>query len=117
MGRAYGIDRDRHMKTGLEAVLQAMISGGWANESDGDVDSPVGHYARITNTPAEMHEVSLAFADVMSTYECESDALVGYWLVVEDSQGNVSVTSFDNEYLLTAAYMDIDDAYSMWLNA
>lgn len=102
------------MKTGLEAVLQAMVTGGWANESGGDVESPTGHYARITNEPADMAGVEDAFSDVMSTYECESDELIGHWLVVEDSQGNVSVTAYDNPISLTRDYLALDDAFALW---
>lgn len=106
------------MKTGLEAVLQAMVTGGWANESDGDVNSPTGHFARVTVLPAEVGEVVAAFDDVLKVYPCDALVqLVGYWLVCENDAGFVTVIAFDNEPALTMAYQSLEDDYSEWLNA
>lgn len=105
------------MKTALEAVLQAMVTGGWANESDGDVDSPQGAFARVTNEPAELGEVQGAFNDVMRMYgwnEDDAKQLIGHFLVREDSQGFVDITSYDNPIQLTRDYQQLQDAYSLW---
>jgi hypothetical protein len=108
------------MRTALEAVLQAMVSEGWANASGGSVDSPQGHYARITIESAELGEVQGAFNDEMRMHglnEDDAHMFIGYWLVVEDAQGNVSVTAFANEPLLTRAFLELDDANAQWAEA
>ena len=106
------------MKTALEAVLQAMVTGGWANESDGNVEAPTGHFARVSNSAAEMMEVCQAFADEIAMHglTCE-DAhalLIGDFLVREDSQGNVFVTAYDNPIALTRDFQALQDAYALW---
>jgi len=105
------------MKTPLEAVLQAMVTGGWANESDGDVDSPQGHFARVTVEPAELSEVQGAFNDEMRMQgwnEDDAHKLIGHFLVREDSQGNVFITSYDNPIELTRDFQQLQDAYAEW---
>lgn len=105
------------MKTALEAVLQAMVSGGWATDSDGDVDSPQGAFARVTNEEAELAEVVAAFQDTINTYEMEDTReLIGHFLVVEDSQGFVHVTRYDNPIALTRDFQQLQDAYAEWNN-
>lgn len=106
------------MKTALEAVLQAMVTGGWANESDGHVDSPQGHFARISNSDAEVHGmggVADTFADDIVLYEMASiDELIGHFLVREDSQGFVHVTEYDNPIDLTRDFHALQDEYALW---
>lgn len=103
------------MKTALQAVLQAMVSGGWANESDGDVESPQGHFARVTVEPAELEECVNAFEDVIAVYGLEDEnTLIGHFLVREDSQGFVHVTEYDNPIALTRDFQELQDAYALW---
>jgi hypothetical protein len=107
------------VKTALEAVLQAMISGGWANESDGSVGAPTGHFARVSNSREEVEGIPggviETFEDVINTYGLEDmDLLIGHFLVVEDSQGFVHVTEYDSEVELTRAFQELQDAYSLW---
>lgn len=102
------------MRTALEAVLQAMIIGGWANESDGDVTAPMGAFARVTNEAEDKAGIEDAFHDVMDTYECEYDALIGHWLVEEASNGAVRVTRYDNPIHLTRDFQQLQDDYALW---
>jgi hypothetical protein len=103
------------MKTALEAVLQAMITGGWANESDGEVEAPTGHFARVSNSEAELSEVVQAFEDVITAYGMEDTReLIGHFLVVEDSQGFVHVKGYDNPIELTRDFQALQDAYAEW---
>jgi hypothetical protein len=105
------------MRTALEAVLQAMVTGGWANESDGDVSAPTGHFARVSNTIDEMSEVWQAFNEEMSAYGMDdSSVLIGHYLVVEDSQGNVTVTAYDNPIALTRDFQALQDEFAEWNN-
>jgi hypothetical protein len=103
------------MKTALEAVLQAMITQGWANESDGDVEAPTGHFARVTNEARDIDGVHDAFKDVIVAYGLgDESVLIGHFLVREDSQGFVDVTSYDNPIELTRDFQALQDAYAEW---
>lgn len=103
------------MKTALEAVLQAMVAGAWANESDGDVEAPTGYFARISNSEAELAEVEQAFSDVIEAYGMEDTReLVGHFLVVQNDQGFVYITSYENPIELTRDYQALQDAYAQW---
>lgn len=107
------------MKTALEAVLQAMVTEGWANESDGMVDSPTGHFARISNSETEVlgwpGGISTVFAEVIATYEMDDEReLIGHFLVQENDQGFVTVTSFTNPVDLTRAYEELQNAFALW---
>lgn len=105
------------MHTALEKVLQEMVTGGWANESGGSVDSPQGHYARITVEPAELGEVQGAFNDEMRMHglnEDDAHMLIGHWLVVENELGQVFIIAYDNPISLTRDYLALDDAYALW---
>ena len=103
------------MKTALEAVLQAMVTGGWANESDGNVEAPTGHFARVSNSAAELAEVVAAFDDVITAYGMDDTSeLVGHFLITEDSQGFVFITAYDNPIALTRDFQALQDAYALW---
>lgn len=103
------------MKTALEAVLQAMVTGGWANESDGSVEAPTGHFARVTNEARDMDGVHDAFKDVIVTYGLGDESkLIGHFLVREDSNGMVSITAYDNPIALTRDFQQLQDDYAAW---
>lgn len=94
-----------------------MVTGAWANESDGDVQSPIGYFARVTNAAADMDEVAHAFKDVMDAYECEVDTLIGHWLVREMDTGNVIVTAYPDEVSLTVVFQQLQDDYAEWVES
>lgn len=106
------------MKTGLENVFQCIITGGWANESDGNVEAPTGAFARVSSTRDEVMGwpggMAQAFSDELSMYEVSPEELIGDFLVREDSQGNVFVTAYDNPIQLTRDYIALQDEYAMW---
>lgn len=109
------------MKTALEAVLQAMITGGWANESDGDVEAPTGHFARVSNSEAEVYgepgSIVSTFSDVIAMYGMtDTNELIGHFLVVEDSQGFVTVHAFDDPIALTRLFQQMQDDFAEWNN-
>lgn len=103
------------MKTALEALFQAMITGGWATESDGDVESPHGHFARVHNATAELAEIGDAFEDTLSAYgRPAEDEIVGDFIVIEDSQGFVHITRYPNALATIEAYAAIQADYAAW---
>lgn len=93
-----------------------MVTEGWANESDGSVDSPMGAFARVSVSEAEVGEVVDAFKDVLAMYPLDSlTQLIGNWLVEEDSQGNVSVTPWGDPINLTREFQRMQDEYALWV--
>jgi hypothetical protein len=109
------------MRTPLEALFDAMITGGWANESDGHVESPTGHFARISNSESEVFGwpggIKDSFADVISAYGMTDEQLreaVGYFLVMTDSQGFIHITRYHAESDLIRRYRQLEDQYADW---
>jgi hypothetical protein len=103
------------MRTALEALFDAMITGGWANESDGHVESPTGHFARISNAPNELSEIRQAFSDVTDAYGMPSDDdITGHFLVMTDSQGFIHITRYHAESDLIRRYRHLCEEYFAW---
>ena len=79
------------MKTDIERAFQALITEGWANGSAGAVDEPGGHVAII-----DMSTERAMMAQVLAETEDEPERVVevirpGWYVVTEDSSGNVHV--------------------------
>jgi hypothetical protein len=92
-----------------------MVTGGWANESTGDVESPTGHFARISNAPNELSEIRQAFDDTLTTYGNVSDEdMTGHFLVMTDSQGFIHITRYHAESDLIRRYRQLEDQYADW---
>lgn len=88
---------------------------GWANASSGDVQSPVGWFARISISIDELPEIVEAFEGHYSGEGFqELKPLLGHFLLGEDCEGSVSVTQFETEAELVRAYEELDAAYSAW---
>lgn len=103
------------MMTALEAVLSAMASDRMWCENSGDSEAPTGHFARVGIYEGDMPEVLSAFHDVIEAYGmADTNELLGYWLVVTNSQGFVDITAFDNDAALIAAYEQLESAYDEW---
>lgn len=55
------------------------------------------------------------FAEVIATYELEDECeLIGHFLVQENDQGFVTVTSYDNPIDLTRDFQRLQDEYALW---
>lgn len=109
----YSSDRDN--------ILHFLVGSGWGNEQFGDIESPVGHVSRISNNWEEVKPINAEFTslveDELKNYSIEDGeefrkSLVGHFLVVEDSQGFVSVTEYPTEALLLQVYESLENIYS-----
>lgn len=99
-------------------VLGEMAVDGWANASSGDVESATGHFSRITNTEAELDEITAAFSEIiaeMSRFGFVREDLIGNFLVVTDNEGFVDVRDFASPKELEEAFELLDTIYSQWL--
>ena len=105
-----------------DQILDAMVSQGWANQSDGNVDASTGHFARVSNEPAD---IGNEFGGIMDAFKDEAyleipedydwAELVGHFLVLKDSAGFLTVIKYDSEAELVKVYRDLESAYSDWL--
>lgn len=89
-----------------DEVLHLLTVEGWANESDGDVQSPTGWFARISNSSAELNEIRDAFkSEVWRSFDWAS--ILGHWMVVEGSDGVVHVGEYLNEAAVMFAFQEL----------
>lgn len=90
-----------------ERVLRTLITYGWANESTGDVECPMGHVALIDLTTER---------DMMLDLLEEDERLPepGWYVVVEDNLGLVHPMRFDLERVARKVYDRHEATYTMW---
>lgn len=94
----------------LARSFQTIVTGGWANQSDGSVESPTGHFALITIEPNERTELLDAFKG-----ELQRTPYPGAYLLIEDSDGNATLTEYVSNGAAKRAYDQLDNAYTLWL--
>jgi hypothetical protein len=100
----------------LDEVLYGISVDGWANASSGSVEAPTGFFARISNTPEELQEVTEAFDQEIERVGLRETArLVGHFLLREDDQGFVTVQSYETQAELIEEYEVLDELYGDWL--
>ena len=106
------------MKTALEAFFDAMVSNGWADEQDGDVQT-FHHFALFgTITPDEVDSMAEEFSSVLDTYgRPNNDEVVGHFLVITGSEGHVTVLQYETELEAVHAFGTHQHAYSELHNA
>lgn len=80
--------------------MQQVVTSGWANLSDGNVESSTGHFAVIHINPPELAELADAVFD-----GAEHTVKAGSFLLAEDSDGNATLYSYDS---LDACMMDFN---------
>ncbi|WOI85952.1 hypothetical protein [Rhodococcus qingshengii] len=103
-------DQAPRYRTPRDEVLHSMADNGWANESAGDVASSHGWFARISNEPADIHELSQVFdVDIYRT-GIDPQALVGHYLLVETSE-QVTVIPYATEVAVRDEYRKLLDGY------
>ncbi len=101
------------MRTPLENLASALVTEGWANQSDGEVDAPSGHFAIIDATTER--EI---MADLTEYVGEDFSAVPAAWLLVEhDDQGFVTVTECDSEADAQARYAALEAIYVAWDSA
>jgi hypothetical protein len=107
-----------------DEVLDVMVMEGWANQSDGNVEAPTGHFACVCNSETELDEVLLAFAEDIARVSDEwgtmgngayrDGCLVGHYIVRTNNQGFVSVESFETLAECESAYAQLQNAFYEW---
>lgn len=103
------------MKTDIEALFEALVNSGWADDANGDVEAPSGYYAMISTTAEEVSTVLSEFSDVLGVYGQPSpEDITGFFLIRQDSQGFTYVDRYDSREQLQAAFRELDQVYSAW---
>lgn len=95
------------MMSNDERTLDGLVTAGWANASDGDVESPTGHFALIDLTTERE-----AMAELLDDDEILPDP--AWYVVIVDTIGNRYVESHRTEGDATIRYNDLERAYLAW---
>lgn len=97
-------------------ILHDMARKDWANESNGVPEAHVGFFARISNSEAELHEVTQAFEQSIAAAGLgDTSELIGHFIVVEQESREVVVMTYDNDRDLLKDYGNLCTAYESWL--
>ncbi|ABE67744.1 hypothetical protein Wildcat_164 [Mycobacterium phage Wildcat] len=105
------------MKTAIENLFVAMVSGGWFTASSGDVESPTGHFAYVTNLPTELASIRDAFEEEIETYgDVSDDELTGSFVVRENTDGLVFIETYGSNFAARLRFEELEAQYEEWLN-
>ncbi|WP_407107287.1 hypothetical protein [Rhodococcus aetherivorans] len=103
-------------RSSRDNVLHDMAVNSWADESYGDPEAHVVLFARISNSEAELQEVTQAFEQSIAAAGLEDTReLIGHFLVVETLDRDVVVMTYDNDRELLKDYGNLCTAYESWL--
>lgn len=97
-----------------DELLHIMCSSGWADMSEGDVESPAGYFYLISNSVPELAELVAAFQEDITSLGVSPDDVVGHFVVVEGSSGFVGVGSFDSEADAQREFDRLGEVYTVW---
>lgn len=87
----------------------------WADDTDGEVDSPTGYFALVTDiTHDTFVQVGIAFDDEQVATLTPAD-FGEHVVITGDSQGFIYVESFDTADEATRKYNALQDDYGVWL--
>lgn len=98
--------------------LHYLTLEGWGNQSDGNVECPVGWFCLITIDNTELPEIKDAFRD--NPYLQGDDVwaeLIGNFIVRENNQGFVTVESYDAVSDAKANYRWLLSKANEWFDA
>lgn len=95
-----------------DELLYVMSLEGWANESSGHVESPMGFFARISNYPRDIEGIRDAFPE--ETRPVSDEEMTGHFLCRENDLGFWYVFTYDSEAELISEYRRLERAYSDW---
>jgi hypothetical protein len=96
----------------LARLFQQIVTAGWANKSDGSDDFGK-NFALINIEPAEMKELIDA---VFDGGEPLTKIYPGSYVLVEDSDGNATLTEYLADSVSNAEYDRLYAEYTAWLD-
>ena len=103
------------MKTAIETACQKIITAGWANRSNGDVNAPTGHFALIDLPENEMPELLDAMSDELdeSEFEAIRNEMGNTLFVLEVMDGRVLVSNSPYPVALRL-FNSLSDSFEKW---
>lgn len=103
------------MKTAIELAMQAIISAGFNETSDGDVESPTGHFA-VIERPEDPKELAGILESINDPEEQEAFSAheVGFYEVIENSQGFVYINGPVDRATAMVWFNANQYAYTLW---
>lgn len=122
-GYVVNLDKSSNYFTGgkydsaRDEILDRMAADGWANESDGDVESSAGWFARVCNTEDELAEIFGAFGEDIARLGLPLASLVGDFLIEHDERGAVRVTRYDTHGECAHEYAVLASIYQEWVES
>lgn len=110
--------------TARDDILHYLCNNGWANDSFGDVESPVGYVYKISNNWDEVKPENGEFSSIMGDwFESNPEAvdspelrkeLVGHFIVREDDRGFVGVQRLVFAANRDEEYKRLEKIYEIW---
>ena len=92
-------------------AFRQIVTAGWGNMSDGDVEAPCGHFAAVSIEPNEMRELM----DAVFEDEANRPTIYpGDYLVCEDSDGNTEVYEYLSTAALMRVYKQLQTDFALW---
>lgn len=82
----------------------------------GHCESPTGWFARFSIKDWDLESLAKDYEKEVAELLTDIRALVGYWLIINNDRGLVSLESFDTEQALKARFDELDAEYSKWDN-
>lgn len=96
-----------------DEFLDWMRSEGWANNSGGDIKSPVGRFALVKIDVSELGEITEAFSTEIDKWSVDIADLLGNFIVT-NSDGVCFVRSFDHALLADLEFDRLLLRYEIW---
>jgi hypothetical protein len=102
-----------------DQILHAMAREGWANESDGNVESLTGWFCRISNSADDIVSLVDAFGETAFGIAPAFDfsELIGHFVLSENSDGNIYVSEWPSEHIARLSFNELSSQFAYWNNA
>jgi hypothetical protein len=98
------------INTPLTRVFRTIVTAGWANLSDGNVEAPTGAFSLVHIETNEINDLVAAVFDG----QVSPVPYPGDYLVLEDSDGNTTVTEYITLDRAMAAYNQLVIEFTIW---
>jgi hypothetical protein len=101
----------------VHGAFRSIVSAGWNVKSGGEVEAVTGHFA-IVEIPAHAGERAemrdAVFSDNPDEEKVFDSIPAGWFMVIEDSQGNVGLVNADNEADAHQMFQNAEAEYAEW---
>lgn len=99
------------INTELAKSFKKIVTAGWAQHSNGDVESPTGHFAYIPISTNELNELVDACLEDGDAVPVEEQ----YYVLVEDSDGNPHLYIYGSTREALDHFNQLTEQYERWL--